>query len=365
MKSEKNEQVIDNLTLLCLRGQELSSISDLDSLLNRILETALEICNAEAASILVLDKSTNELFFKATVGEKANHVKKFRLKADKGIAGWVAENKRPAIVNDILSDSRHFKYIDDMVGYKTRNLICIPILWKNEMIAVMEALNKKDNLDFTEQDLEYLTILCNQAGASLHITGMMEKLQNFFVNMLEIMMMATETLGSNQGHSVRVARLATKIAREMGVSEKEYKDIYYASLIHDIGQIKVARDQIVGGERLIPILGAEMIRPINMLKSISRLVEHHHERWNGSGSPRGLKDGEIPLGSRIIGLAEEYIEWIEEESYKRQYDPYFQDDFFRQAAKIHDPDVLEAFKTIRKRERGGDAQRQAVMADVI
>lgn len=364
MDADKKSLVIDNLTLLCTRGQELSSISDLDSLLNRILETALEICDSSAASMLLLDRATDELYFKAALGTKAEAVKKIRFNKHKGIAGWVADNRKSVIVNDISQDPRHYQYIDQVVEYRTEKLICVPILWKNEVIGVMQTLNKNDGNDFTEQDLEYLTILANQAGASLYITGMMQKLHNFFVNMLEIMMMATETLGTHQGHSVRVARLATKIAREMGVSDREYKDIYYASLIHDIGQIKVAKDRLVGGERLIPRLGADMLRPIKMLKSIARLVENHHERWDGSGSPEGLKGEDIPLGSRIIGIAEEYVEWMEEESYRKQFDPYFLDDFFRQVIKTHDPKVVEAFMSIRKRERGNDKDRHPIMAEV-
>jgi len=351
MEGDTYTKVVDSLTLLCLRGQELSSINDLDLLLNRILETSLEICNARAASILLIDESSNELYFKAALGEKGDEVKKIRFDANKGIAGWVAQNRTALIVNDTSSDPRHFKDIDQMVDFRTEKLICVPILWKGQLIGVIEVLNKINGQDFTEQDIEYLTILSNQAGSSLHIATMMGKLQNFFVNMLEIMMMATETLASHQGHSVKVARLATRIAREMEIPKKLFEEIYYASLIHDIGQIKVSRDQIMGGEKMVPILGAEMIRPIKMLKSISTIVKHLNERWDGSGFPDGLSGEQIPLGSRIIALAEEYIEWIEESSYRKQFDPYFQDDFFRRIVRTHDPQVVEAFKALRKKGR--------------
>lgn len=344
-------RVIDNLTLLCKRGQQLSSIDDLDVLLDEILKTACEISSAEASSVLLFDPFNNELFFRAASGPAKEKLKKMRFESNRGIAGWVFSNCKPVVANDISSDPRHYGYVDKAVNFKTRNLICVPILWENKVIGVLEVLNKQKNLEFSEQDMEYLTILANQAGASLHITSMVDRLHNFFVNMLEILMTATETLASNQGHSVRVARLATKIAREMNVTDKEYKDIYYASLIHDIGQIKVAREQIMGGEKLLPTLGAEMIRPIKMLRRIADIVEAHHERWDGSGFPRGLKGDQIPLGARIIGLAEEYEEWKEEEAYRNQYDPYLQNDFFRRIARTHDPRVIEAFKSVRKKDR--------------
>lgn len=355
-----NSNVIDSLTLLCRRGQELSSISDLDSLLARVLETAQEICSARGASILMLDESADELFFLAVTGDRAEQVQKVKFDKNKGIAGWVLEHRKAVIVNDVSSDPRHFSIVDANAQYETKKLMCVPIMWENNVVGVMNALNKKDDEDFTHQDLEYLTVLANQAGASLHITSMMGKLQNFYANMLEILMMATETLGSQQGHSVRVARLATKIAREMNVSEKTYKDIYYASLIHDIGQIRVAKDRIVGGERLIPILGAEMIKPIKLLNPITKIVESCRERWNGSGYPKALKGEEIPLASRIIALAEDYVDWIEEESYKKQFDPYLQDDFFRRINTVHDPNVIKAFKSVRKKERLSHSDLQKV-----
>ncbi len=343
--------ILNKLTLLCSRGQELSSIDDLDILLDRVLSTACDICEATASSVLLFDPVHNELYFRAVKGEAADKLKKIRFKANLGIAGWVVQNKKPVIANDVSKDPRHYGYVDKSVNFTTKKLICVPILWENQVIGVLEVLNKLNDKDFDDQDLEYLTILANQAGSSIHITSMMEKLQNFFVNMLEILMLAAETLSANQGHSVRVARLATKIAREMGITGEEYQNIYYAALIHDIGHIKVAQEGILGGERLVPTFGAEMIRPIKMLEKIADIIEAHDERWDGSGYPKGLKGEEIPLASRIIGLAEEYYEWKEQVAYRNQYDPHIYDEFFRRIVKTHDPKVVEAFKRVRKKER--------------
>ncbi|MCD4784926.1 MAG: GAF domain-containing protein [Candidatus Eremiobacteraeota bacterium] len=348
MEGKKANQVIDSLTLLCARGQELSSTDDLQTLLNRVIDTVIEICHTEAVFI-ALATDEKVIYYKVTGSGGNGEIKKLRL--DENITQRIRETDGPVIVNNIPVDSDDYRSLDDISGVRTKKLMRIHIYWEKNVIGVIQVVNKENDEDFTEQDLEYLTILSNQTGSSLHIATMMEKLHNFFINMLEIMMMATETLGSQQGHSVRVARIATKIAREMGVSQKEYKNIYYASLIHDIGQIKVARDQIVGGERLIPVLGAEMLRPIKMLNSIAEIVEDCHERWDGSGFPKSLKGDEIPLGAHIVGFAEEYVEWLEEESYRKQYDPYFQDEFFRRITKTHNPKVVEAFKAVRRKER--------------
>jgi HD-GYP domain-containing protein (c-di-GMP phosphodiesterase class II) len=356
---KESSEVLDKLTLLCSQGQELSSIGDTDTILDRVLEIATTMCQASAASILLVDRNTDELYFRAASGEAGPKVLKRRFKSDKGVAGWVVSNMEPVIANDVTHDPRHYGYIDTEVEFTTVNLICVPVIWKNKVVGVIEVLNKKDKQDFSVQDKEYLSILANQTAASLNITAMTDKLQNFYVNMLELLMMASETLASNPGHGVRVARLATKIAREVGVTDNEYKDIYYACLIHQIGQIRVARDQIIGGERMIPTLGAEMLRPIKLLKKIADIIECQREKWDGSGYPKGLKGEQIPQGSRIIGLAEEYEEWMEEEAYRKQFDPYYQDDFFKKIMKTHDPKVVHAFMEIRKKER----EKQAAKAE--
>lgn len=351
MKTNGSERVIDNLTLLCSQGQELSSINDLDSILEKVLTISTQVCEGAASSILLLDKAANELYFRAASGRSGSKVSRIRFQADKGIAGWVVQNREPVIVNDVSADPRHYGFIDEQANFKTRNLVCVPIIWKDMVIGVIEVLNKKRRRNFTDQDREYLSILANQAAASIHITSMVEKLQNFFMNMLEIMMVASEAISCNQGHMVRVARLATKIARQMGVPSEEYRNIYYASLIHEIGQVKVAKEHIVGGERLIPSVGAQMLQPIKLLKGIPEIVEAIREKWDGSGYPKGLSGESIPLAARIIGLAKDYEEMREEEAYRKQFDPYFQDEFFKKIIKYHDPRVVSAFKEVRKKER--------------
>jgi hypothetical protein len=351
MTRNRESRIVEKLTLLCSTGQELASINDRDILLEKLLDASLDMTNSAAASILMTDRKSEELYFRTAGGSDANRITKVRFRADKGIAGWVIKNREPVIVNDISRDPGHYGYIDKAVNYKTRKLICVPIIWENEVIGILEAINKKSRGGYNDQDLEFLTILANHAGSSMYIAEMFGKLQNFFVNMLELMMVASETLAVNPGHSVRVARLATRLAREIGVSEKEYREIYYASLIHDIGRIKIAKDQIVGGEKLIPSLGAEMIRPIIILQGISNLVESCEERWDGSGSPRGLHGAEIPLGARIIGLVEDFEKWKEEVAYHKQFEPLFHEDFYRKIERTHDPDLVQAFKDLRRKER--------------
>jgi GAF domain-containing protein len=159
MEKDPETMILDNLQRLCVRGQELASIADLESLLNGMLETALEMCDSSAASILKLDEDTGELYFKAVIDEKAEELKKIRFDSNLGIAGWVVKTRESVIVNDVASDPRHLKKIDKLTDFVTKSMICVPVLWEDKVIGVMEVLNKNRGRDFSTQDLEYLTIL--------------------------------------------------------------------------------------------------------------------------------------------------------------------------------------------------------------
>ena len=122
---------------------ELTRTTDLDSLLNKIIEYTALIVKAEAASILLLDKKKNELYFKVSLGKKSQEIKKYRVKVGEGIAGWVAEKGKSLIVDDVAEDRRWNKNINSSTNFTTKSLLCVPLILEKDIIGVMEAINKK------------------------------------------------------------------------------------------------------------------------------------------------------------------------------------------------------------------------------
>lgn len=341
------QKIIDGLSMLCKTGQDLSSARDVDELLEKIMKSVKEICDCDASSILLMDEATNELYFKVALGSKGEQVRRLRFPADQGIAGWVATNRQPLIVNDVKSDPRHLMRIDVQSTYETKSIACVPVMWENKVIGVIQALNKHNNQLFTDDDIRYLTILANQSSIAINNARNMENQQNFFVNIMEILVQAIEAQNPlYEGHSIRIARIATSIAREMGITGKEYENIYYASLIHDIGKLKLYNASLEESYRMYPVLGAEMIRPIKILEDVAPIIEAHHERWDGSGFPNGLKGEEIPLGARIVGIAEAYEEWALEmrEQQKENFGLY---DFLNQSPGAFDPKAVQVLVRLK------------------
>ena len=284
----------------------LSSIMDVDALLKRIDAAAEKLLDAEASSIMLLDEDRETLSFKIATGEKGGVIQKMKVKVGQGIAGIVAQDKKPLIVNDAASDPRFTGQLDKASGFKTRSLICVPMFVENELVGIVEVLNKKGRAGFSAADQEILESLASRT---------VDDQRNFFVNIFEILITAIESRDRRlTGHSWRVAQLATAIGRQMGLEGQPYKDLYYGALLHDIGLIHI-QDDLSVSEGIItgrdkspemnhPKLGAELIKNINLLKGASVIIRHHHENYDGTGFPDGLAGESIPQGARIVAVAE-------------------------------------------------------------
>jgi len=341
---------------------ELTRTTDLDVLLNKIIKYAAIIVKAEAASILLLDKEKNELYFKASLGKKSQEIKKYKVKVGEGIAGWVVEKGKSLIIDDVDKDKRWTKKIDTSTKFITKSLICVPLILEKEIMGVMEVINKKDKEYFDKNDEEIMNSFANQVVIALWNANIIDGLNNYFVNIIEILIQAMENESlAPKGHFMRLARLSTQIGGKLGIKGKEYNNLYYASLLHDIGKIKVNRQidinfkakgnfNLVQNEiSLHPMVGANMLKQINLFKDIIPIVKHHHENYDGTGYPDGLSGEEIPLASRIIAVVEDYTKIL----YNKPIESHSENEkelnkFFSLAGKKYDPKVINALKEIIK-----------------
>ena len=134
----------------------VSSVQDLDKLLQLIIESATGVVQAEAASLLLLDPKTNTLYFKVATGAKGEAVKDFRVKIGQGIAGHVAKTGRPLLIADAQQDERWMREISDSIDYETRSMACAPLKINKSTIGVIQVINKKDHTQFSQADMEVL-----------------------------------------------------------------------------------------------------------------------------------------------------------------------------------------------------------------
>ena len=154
-------------TLIEINALINSQFRDVRVLLSRIMESAEKLIGSDASSLLLVDKGTNQLYFEIALGDKGEDVKKYTLGMGEGIAGWVAQNDRSLVVNDAGNDPRHFSVIGEDTGYKTINLIAVPLRAKDEVVGVLEVINKSDGENFSDDDLRFLEVLADQASIAI------------------------------------------------------------------------------------------------------------------------------------------------------------------------------------------------------
>lgn len=148
-------------------SRSLNSTLDIDSLLEQIVQAAAELCNSEAASILLLDKRTGVLRFEAAVDPKGFSLDSIEVPLEGSIAGWVVRHGEPVVIDDVTSDPRFFNKVDEASDFQTKNLIAVPMRARDKIIGCLETLNKANDQVFSEEDVTTLTTLAAQAAVAI------------------------------------------------------------------------------------------------------------------------------------------------------------------------------------------------------
>lgn len=318
----------------------------LDILLKQIMKSALDLNSAESGSLLLYNEEGN-LMYKVNSGENSEKMNEKVVSAGKGIAAWVAESGKPALVNDTASDSRFNNDFDRETGFKTRSLICVPLIHSNEIIGVIEVRNKKEGL-FTKEDEALLHNLADQASISIAQNRTHERQHSDFIHITEILVGAQDYVQNKRGHARRVANYANIIGKQLNFSEKELKRLYHASLLHDVGMLKLDTTDITRKEKFIhhPKLGFDLVKSISIWNESADIILHHHEKYDGTGYPQAKKENEIPIEARILSVADTFDVLTSKDSYRTRLDHHKAiEEIEANSGTQFDPKIVEAFKS--------------------
>ena len=137
------------------------------SLLDRILASALAVIGSSDGSLLLIDNDKNELVFVVVHGSVGKELINHRIPLGQGIAGWVAKNGRAVIIPNVRADPRFSAAVDKDFGFNTRSLLCVPINMINRTMGVIQAVNKNDGEDFNRSDLNLLGVVAQLAATAL------------------------------------------------------------------------------------------------------------------------------------------------------------------------------------------------------
>ncbi|HNY22557.1 MAG TPA: sigma 54-interacting transcriptional regulator [Treponemataceae bacterium] len=193
IETEKLNALIDINTLIN------SNYSDINALLAQIIESAMHVVEGDSGSLLLVDEGRKNLRFEVALGPKGLEAKKFVVKMDEGIAGWVVKNNRSLISNDLASDPRYSPTVQKSTGYAIKNMLAVPMRVRNLCIGVIEIMNKKTSEHFSLADLELLEILANQAAIAYQNASKLQRSKDEIV-------VLQDQIATDRGYHTMIAR---------------------------------------------------------------------------------------------------------------------------------------------------------------
>ncbi|MDX1991491.1 MAG: GAF domain-containing sensor histidine kinase [bacterium] len=148
-------------------SKQLNSTFDHKALLKQIISAATELTNTEEASIMLYDPTSGELRFEIATNMVSNNMQDIMVPLEGSLAGWIFSHGEPRVIQDVSKESLHSKVVDDATGFKSRNLLGVPMKTHKKVIGVLEALNKRDGERFTDEDTNTLTTLAGLAAIAI------------------------------------------------------------------------------------------------------------------------------------------------------------------------------------------------------
>jgi putative nucleotidyltransferase with HDIG domain len=265
--------------------------------------------------------------------------------------------------HDASSDAR-FNEGQSVIVQQVRSVMCVPLRTTDEILGALYVDSLSGAGRFNEEDLELLAAIGNQAGVAMHRVRLMGELERLLLDTIKAI---TATIDARDGythrHSERVAVLAVQLSQELGLSDADRDTAELSALLHDVGKIAVPDSILNKPGRLTPEEYAEMQKhPVHGARILENIqsatvnavlpgVQYHHEKWDGSGYPEGLKGEAIPFLGRLLGVADFYDALTSARAYRSAMPPDEAIGLIEKGAGSHfDPTVAGAL--LRLFERG-------------
>lgn len=300
--------------------QSSSAFKDLknfDITLNAVLLNTINALNATAGAFTILNIKENSFQINAVSGISKQGVHDFWTNLERGLFTKILKSNSPIYSNEMLKIG---KFILSTARIDSNNILLI------------EIHNKKDGSNFSDSDVSFLKIICSQLNIYLNNREERQNSEDILLSSINAVATAIDNrIPFRVGHSERVALYSFLIANEIEKSDISLVDIKLTGLLHDIGYIGLSDvlllkpGNFTTEERKIiqkhPLIGAKILESVLELENVIFGIRHHHERYDGTGYPSGLKGPEIPLLARIIAVSDAYDAMISERPYKRRMAP--------------------------------------------
>jgi response regulator RpfG family c-di-GMP phosphodiesterase len=351
---------VEHLNALRRIDRAIANSLDLQLTLDVVLDQVTGQLGVEAACILLLNAQTQQFEFTGGRGTFDGAFRATHVRSGEGHAGRAVLERRPVQVSDLRATSTEGSR-DSLMPRGLDSYYALPLIAKNEVKGVLEIFSASGVMP-SEEWRDYASTLAGQAAIAIDNS---EMLTNLTQSNADLHMAYETTLegwsraldlrdNDTQGHTARVAALTVLLGRAMGMRPEEIMHLRRGALLHDIGKMGIPDSILLKPGPLTPeewevmrrhpVYAYELLSPIHYLRPALDIPHLHHERWDGSGYPFGLKGEEIPIAARVFAVVDVWDALTS----ARPYRAGVREDRAREiicegSGKDFDPRVVEAF----------------------
>ncbi|MDD5748396.1 MAG: GAF domain-containing protein [Actinomycetota bacterium] len=310
----------------------VTSTLDVDLMLSHVAQITLDVCEVLKCSVF-LYLSENERFFPSATASKLQG-NEWETLFGEGISvsdlreedvRTLMASKKVVVSNP---ESSPFYPGEGFENIGVKSVVLVPVCSRDRLLGIIVLYSEEEPDEIEEDELNLVSAIAGQAAVALDNASLYEDLEMSYFSTVKALAKAIEVKDPyTHGHSERVTEYALAIAKRLGVSEWERRNLKYAAALHDIGKIGIARtilnkpgslsEEEFAHVKTHPQLGDSIIEPVGFLEEPRNIILHHHERYDGKGYPDGLKGEEIPLGARILAVADSFEAMMSDRPYRK------------------------------------------------
>ena len=359
-----HEQTVKQLErLAALRSIDLaiSSVFDLQVTLMIVLNEVVRQLHVDAACVLMIQPGTNQLEYVVGQGFRTRSIEASSVRIGEGNAGRAVMERRVVEVPSLSIIDGNFKRAQLLADEGFVSYYAVPLITKGEVKGVLEIFHRS-RLAPDREWLDFLETLGGQTAIAVENAVLFQDLQR---SNFELALAYDATIEGwsraldlrdheTEGHTQRVTDMTLRLARKMGLSEERLTLIKRGALLHDIGKMGVPDTILLKPEELSkeeqsimrqhPQLAYDMLEPIAYLRDALNIPYCHHEKWNGTGYPRGLAGTQIPLEARLFAIVDVWDAITTDRPYRKGWSKEKALDYIRaESGKYFDPQLVEMF----------------------
>ncbi len=345
----------------------IANTFDLRQMLDVVLKQSINLLGVDAASVLLLDPTSYRLEFAAGLGFRTRLIESVRLPIGKSFAGRALLERRLIQVSDYGVAQENPDFADFWIKEGINEYFVTPLLVKGQVKGALEVFHRapRSSAESLKEWIGFLETLAGQAALAVENIHLFEDLQRANVELslaydatIEGWSQAMDLRDKEtEGHTQRVTRLTMELARSMGVAGDELVHVRRGALLHDIGKMGVPDGILLKPDKLTeeewtlmkrhPTFAYDMLSPIAYLKPALDIPYCHHEKWDGTGYPRGLRGEQIPLAARLFTFVDVYDALTSDRPYRQAWSKEKTLEYIReQSGKHFDPSLVNMFLSV-------------------